>query len=139
MIWCPWHPPLQRVVKRLIAEYGPRAVAQFHGRNTKTRDEEESRFLSDPECLYMVATPAAGGKGNTWTVADLVVYYANNYDLEQRDQSEDRVHRKGQKKSVTYVDLIAQGTIENKVVQNLRAKIDLATMINREGYREWLI
>ena len=139
IIWCPWRAPLDKVVKRLSQEYGPCSVAQFHGGNSKTRVEEEIRFLSDPECLYMVATQGAGMRGNTWVVADLVVYYANNYDLEQRDQSEDRAHRVGQTRSVTYVDLIVQGTIENKVVQSLRKKIDLATMINREEYREWLI
>ncbi len=48
IIWCPWRPPLDRVIKRLIKEYGPRAVAQFHGGNTKTRVEEERRFLNDP-------------------------------------------------------------------------------------------
>ncbi len=139
IIWVPWHAPLQKVARTLAHEYGSRSVAQFHGKNVKSRNEEESRFLSDPECRFMVATPAAGMRGNTWVVADLVVYYANNYDLEQRDQSEDRAHRIGQTNRVTYVDLIAQGTIENKVVQNLRRKIDLATMINREGHREWLI
>ncbi len=139
IVWCPWHPALNRIVARLSKEFGPKSVAQFHGRNVRDRDAEERRFLSDPECLYMVATPGAGGKGNTWVVADLVVYYANNYDLEQRDQSEDRAHRVGQTRRVTYVDLIAQGTIENKVVQNLRKKIDLATAINGEQRREWLI
>jgi hypothetical protein len=139
IIWCPWHAPLQKIVRTLTKEYGPKAVAQFHGKNVRTRDDEERRFLSDPECLYMVATQAAGMQGNTWIVANLVIYYANNYDLEQRDQSEDRAHRYGQKNKVTYVDLITQGTIENKVIQNLRKKIDLATAINREGHREWLI
>jgi SNF2 family DNA or RNA helicase len=139
IVWCPWRAPLDKIVKRLAKEYGPRCVAQFHGGNTKTRGDEERRFLSDPECKYMVATQGAGMRGNTWVVADLVVYYANTYDLEQRDQSEDRAHRMGQTKSVTYVDLIAQGTIENKVVQSLRRKIDLATMINKEGHREWLV
>ncbi len=139
IIWCPWHPPLQRIVKRLTEEYGPQSVAQFHGKNVSTRDDEENRFLNDPECRFMVATQAAGMRGNTWVVADLVIYYANNYDLEQREQSEDRAHRIGQVNRVTYVDLIAQGTIENKVIQNLRDKIDLATAINREGYRSWII
>ncbi len=139
IVWCPWRVPLEKIVQRLSKEFGKKSVAQFHGGNSTTRQDEERRFLSDPECLYMVATQAAGMRGNTWTVADLVVYYANSYDLEHRDQSEDRAHRVGQKKSVTYVDLIAQGTIENKVVQSLRKKIDLATMINREGYREWLV
>lgn len=139
IIWCPWHPPLQKIVRRLTEEYGAKSVAQFHGKNTKTRGEEETRFLQDPECRFMVATQGAGMRGNTWVVADLVVYYAQNYDLEQRDQSEDRAHRIGQVNRVTYVDLITEGTIEHKVIANLRNKIDLATMINREGHREWLV
>jgi SNF2-related domain len=139
IIWCPWRAPLQKIVKRLSEEFGPQSVAQFHGGNVRSRGEEEKRFLSDPECLYMVDTQGAGMRGNTWVVADLVVYYANNYDLEQRDQSEDRAHRIGQTKSVTYVDLVAQGTREMKVIQALRKKIDLATLINKEGYRAWTI
>lgn len=139
IIWCPWRAPLDKIVRTLSKEFGLRSVAQFHGGNTRTRGEEETRFLSDPECKYMVATQGAGMRGNTWVVADLVIYFANSYDLEQRDQSEDRAHRVGQVNRVTYVDLITQGTIENKVVQSLRKKIDLATMINREGYREWIV
>lgn len=139
IIWCPWRPPLEKIVNRLRQEYGPQAVAQWHGGNKSTRPEQERRFLNDPECLFMVATQGAGMRGNTWTNADLTVYYANNYDLEQRDQSERRNYRTGQKKPVRYIDLIAKGTNDEKVVKNLRKKIDLATMINREGYREWLI
>ena len=87
----------------------------------------------------MVSTQAAGGKGNTWTVADLTVYCSNSYDLEHRLQSEDRNHRKGQKKSVTYIDLICRGTVEERIIKALRQKIDLSTAITGENYREWLI
>lgn len=139
IIWCPWRAPLDKIVRTLTKEYGAKAVAQFHGGNVKTRGDEERRFINDPECLYMATTQGAGMRGNTWTVANLTVYFANSYDLEQRDQSEDRNHRIGQNDRVTVVDLITQGTIENKVIQNLRNKIDLATAINREGHRAWLI
>jgi SNF2 family DNA or RNA helicase len=139
IIWCPWRPALSKIVLALQKEFGVQSVAQWHGGNTKDRPNEERRFLNDASCRFMVATQGAGMRGNTWTVADLVVYYANNYDLEQRDQSEDRAHRKGQTRRVTYVDLIAPGTNDEKVVRSLRKKIDLATMINREGHREWLI
>ena len=139
IVWAPWKPCIDKIVKRLTEEYGPASVAQWTGANKRTRPEDEMRFLNDPECRFMVATQGAGMRGNTWTVADLTVYYANNYDLEQRDQSEDRNHRRGQKNRVTYVDLLAAGTNDEKVVKNLRKKIDLATMINKEGYREWLI
>lgn len=139
IIWCPWRPPLEKIVKRLQKEYGPKSVAQFHGGNKNSRGTEEKRFLSDPECRFMCATQGAGMRGNTWINADLTVYYANDYDLEKRDQSEDRNHRIGQTSPVTVVDLIARGTNDEKVVKNLRAKIDMATLINQEGYREWVI
>ena len=44
----------------------------------------EISILQDPKCRFMLATQGAGGVGNNWVVADLVVYYANNYDLEMR-------------------------------------------------------
>lgn len=139
IIWCPWRAPLDKIVRALTERYGPESVAQFHGGNTRTRHEEERRFLNDPKCVNMVATQGAGMRGNTWVCADLTVYYANNFDLEMRDQSEDRNHRVGQVNRVTYVDLITQGTHEMKIVQALRKKIDLATLINGEDRREWLI
>lgn len=139
IIWCPWRAPLEKIVRRITEEYGSRSVAQFHGGNKARRGEEERRFLGDPACRHMAATQGAGMRGNTWNVADLSVYYANNYDLEQRDQSEDRNFRIGQDLPVTVVDLLAEGTHDRKVVVNLRKKIDLATLINDEGYREWLI
>jgi SNF2 family DNA or RNA helicase len=139
IVWCPWKPPLKKIVDRLRVEYGPRSVAEWHGGNKATRHEDEQRFLNDPECRFMCATQGAGMRGNTWINAPLAVYYANNYDLEQRDQSERRNYRRGQKMPVRYLDLIAEGTNDIKVVKNLRQKIDLATMINREGYRDWLI
>lgn len=139
IVWAPFRRSIEKIVKRLKEEFGPNCCAQWHGGNKGTRGEEEIRFLNDPECLFMVATQAAGMRGNTWVVADLVVYYANNYDLEQRDQSEDRAHRKGQTRRVTYVDLIAENTVDAKMVKSLRSKIDMATLINNEGYREWLV
>lgn len=139
IIWAPFDFAIRRIVDALKKEYGENSVAAFWGGNVKVRGQEEKRFLGDPECRFMVSTPASGGRGNTWTVADLTVYYANNYDLEQRAQSEDRNHRKGQTKKVTYVDLIARGTVDEKIVSALRKKINMATMITGENYREWLI
>lgn len=139
IIWCPFHRPLQKIVKLLEKEYGPGSVAQFHGLNKSTRGEEERRWLGDPACRWMVSTQAAGGRGNTWLPGTLVVYFANNFDLELRLNSEDRPHRDGQTSHVTYVDMVARGTVEEKVVQNLRGKIDIATAISGDGYKSWIV
>lgn len=139
IIWAPYDFNIRKIVETIKKAYGEKSVAAFWGGNKKERSEEERRFLGDPECRFMVSTPAAGGRGNTWVVADLVVYYGNTEDLELRQQSEDRAHRKGQNNKVTYVDLIARGTVDEKMVKSLRKKIDMSSLINRENYREWVI
>lgn len=139
VIWTPYTLPLRKIVAALTEAYGASAVAAYYGGNKGTRAEDERRFLGDPACRFMVATQGAGMMGNNWVCADLVVYFANDHNLEHRDQSEDRCHRKGQKNRVTYVDLIVPGTVDEKIVGALRKKMDIATMITGEDYRKWLI
>jgi Helicase conserved C-terminal domain len=139
IVWAHYERCVRSLATVLREKFGENSVAQFWGGNRSTRAEDERRFLNDPECRFMVATQAAGGMGNTWVVADLVIYYANDYNLESRVQSEDRAHRIGQKKSVTYVDLMVPGTVDEKIVKSLRAKIDLAAAVTGDAWREWLV
>jgi len=53
-------------------------------------------------------------------------------------QSEDRAHRIGQTGSVTYVDLIAEKTIDERIVKALRSKINIANEIMGEDIKEWI-
>jgi SNF2 family DNA or RNA helicase len=85
-----------------------------------------------------VGNPSTAGYGLTLTEANLVVYYANSFDLEHRLQSEDRAHRIGQKNPVTYVDLITEKTVDEKIVAALRNKIDIGAKVLREEARTWL-
>jgi len=62
----------------------------------------------------------------------------HGYDLEKRLQSEDRAHRIGQKKSVTYVDFIAPKTVDEKIVKALRNKIDIASQVMGEELKQWI-
>ena len=90
------------------------------------------------ELRFFIGQPKTGGYGITLNAASTVVYYSNSYDLESRLQSEDRAHRIGQKKSVTYVDLISPGTIDEKIVEALRNKINLADQVLNENTQHWL-
>ena len=67
-----------------------------------------------------------------------MIYYANDFNLETRAQSEDRAHRIGQKNNVTYVDLISEGTIDERIVKSLQSKIDIGAKVLGEEAREWL-
>ena len=93
-----------------------------------------------PRCTirFFIGTPATGGYGITLTQASTVIYYSNGYDLEKRMQSEDRAHRIGQKKTVTYVDIIAEETVDTKIVKALRKKINIASKVMGEELRDWI-
>lgn len=139
IIWCNYRREIDKIVKRLEEEYGEGSVAQFHGGNRNIRGKQEQRFLNEPKCRFMVSTQSAGGLGNTWVNANLVIYFSNDYDLEKRFQSEDRCHRDGLKHSVTYIDLVSSKTVDEKILQALRKKLNMMTLITGENYREWLI
>jgi hypothetical protein len=138
IIWTEYLYSIHQIVEALEKEYGKESVAVFSGANKATRGQDERRFLSDPLCRFMVAS-YAGSLGNTWINANTVIYFANTYDLEKRMQSEDRSHRDGLRHSVTYVDMMAMGTVDEKIVKALRNKIDMATAITGEGWKRWLI
>ena len=139
IIWCSYNHSVNKVVGALRKEYGANSVARFWGGNVATREEEEKAFLSNPECRFMVATPGAGGRGRTWSNADLVVYYSSSNDLEHRDQSEQRAQGFNKKRQVDYVDMIAPGTVEEKILQALRKKINMAASITGDDWRDWVI
>ena len=88
---------------------------------------------------FFIGQPRTGGYGLTLPEAKTVIYYSNGYDLEVRLQSEDRAHRIGQENKVTYIDIVAEGTVDEKILKALRSKIDIATQVMAEGHREWLI
>jgi SNF2 family DNA or RNA helicase len=139
VVWVTYDADVKKVSQAIREKFGATSVARFWGGNFDEREEEERRFKEDPSCRFMVATPAAGGRGRNWAVADLNVYYSNSYSLEHRAQSEERPQAVGKTQSVAYVDLICRGTVEEKIIAALRNKIDLATAITGDDYREWLI
>jgi len=140
IIWSRFRHDIVSIVAMLKKKYGEHSAAGYFG---DTGDEERNdivRNFQDPKhpLKYFVGNPATAGYGLTLTEADLVVYYANDFNLETRIQSEDRAHRIGQKNPVTYIDLISEGTIDEKIVQSLRAKIDIGAKVLGEEARKWL-
>jgi SNF2 family DNA or RNA helicase len=65
------------------------------------------------------------------TRAETVVYFSNSFSFTDRDQSEDRAHRIGQTKSVTYIDLVCEGSVDEIVLDALRGKKDVSEYVRR--------
>lgn len=139
VIWCSYDYDIRAVSEALLKEYGPRSVARFWGGNRSTREEEELRFQTDPDCLFMVATAAAGGRGRMWAIADLVIYYSNTPNLEHRSQSEERTQAIDKSNSVLYIDLVVPDSVDMKFLKALRNKINMAATLNGDNWMEWIV
>ena len=140
IIWANYIYDIERISAAIKKEYGDDSVVEYYGAiHTDERQKNIERF-QDPQSpfRFFIGNPQTGGYGITLTAANTVIYYSNGYDLEKRLQSEDRAHRIGQKKSVTYIDLIAEKTVDEKIVKALRKKIDIASQVMGEELKEWI-
>jgi len=139
IIWAHWQRDVKNIKAALIKKYGPGSVVDYFGLTPQDqRQKNKDNFQKRAEVRFFVGTPATAGYGLTLTAANTVIYYSNGYDLEKRIQSEDRAHRIGQKKSVTYVDILAEETVDEKIVKSLRKKINIASEVMGEEIRSWI-
>lgn len=132
IIWCQYARDVENVMTALRTHWLKEAYfpVSYYGKTTQEqRLQNLDWFSSNSRCRALVGTAATGGKGLTLVNSAFVVYYSCGWKLESRLQSEDRNHRIGQTKSVTYIDLICAGTVEVKILEALRAKKDLADML----------
>jgi len=140
IIWSRFRYDIISITEMLNKKFGEGCAVSYFG---DTSDDDRAaavlNFQNPAHPLkFFVGNPATAGYGLTLTEANLVVYYANDFNLETRIQSEDRAHRIGQKNNVTYIDLICEGSIDERIVKALRAKIDIGAKVLGEDAREWL-
>ena len=140
IIWGNYIYDIENLVKAVKKEYGDDSVVQYYGATSSEDRAKAIKNFQDPDSKvrFFIGNPQTAGYGITLTEAGTVVYFSNGYDLEKRLQSEDRAHRIGQKKSVTYVDFIAPKTVDEKIVKALRNKIDIASQVMGEELKEWI-
>ena len=138
IIWSRFRYDVKRISQALIKRHGAESTVTYFG---DTSDEDRTQGIErfqDGNARFFVGNPQTGGYGITLTAAQNVIYFSNSFDLAVRMQSEDRAHRIGQNKSVTYVDFIAEGTIDERIVEALRNKMNIASEVLGENLRKWL-
>ena len=140
IIWANYVHDILNIEKAIKDEYGPTSYCTYYGA-TKSEDRQKCiKKFQEPSnpVRFFIGNTQTGGYGITLTEASTVIYYSNNYDLEKRIQSEDRAHRIGQKNPVLYIDLVAKGTVDEKIIQSLRNKINIAREISGEELVTWI-
>ena len=140
IIWAHYRHDIETIVKEVKKKYGEDSILTYYG-DTSTEDRQKAiekiQDISSP-VRFLVGTPQTGGYGITLTAAYTMIYYSNGYDLEKRQQSEARIDRIGQEKPMTYIDIIAEDPIDEKIVKALRQKVNIATEIMGEELKDWI-
>jgi SNF2 family DNA or RNA helicase len=129
---------IKEIIEMLEETYGKESVVSIYGAiSVDARKEAVERFQTDDRCKFLVGNPSVGGYGLTLTASRNVIYFSNSYNLEHRDQSEDRAHRIGQTAKVTYIDLLVPDTIDQLVLDSLNNKRDLSKEILGDNIKRY--
>lgn len=139
IVWATYKYNVRQIYARIAEQYGPDSVVSYFGETPVDDRRVAVKRFQDPgdPCRFFVSN-RTGARGLTLTQAGDVFYYSNDYDADTRSQNEDRAHRIGQDKSVTYTDFIVKGTQDEKVVKALRDKRDISSLITASNWREFL-
>jgi SNF2 family DNA or RNA helicase len=139
IVWFAYRQALADVALELRNNYGEEAVVEYHGGCSAAQLADAIVRFQEGRSRFFLSTLAKGFRGINLTRGTTVVYHSNTHDLEHRLQSEDRCHRIGQHHPVNYVDLFCRSTVEEKIIYALRKKIDIATAVQSDGPKAWLI
>lgn len=104
------------------------------GVEANKRQDIVNKFNSDPSYDVLLLTTSVGGLGLNLTGADTVIFVEHDWNPQRDLQAMDRAHRIGQKKVVNVYRLITRGTLEEKILNLQRFKIDVAsTVVNQQN------
>ena len=117
------------ISEALRGRYGEGSVVEYHGGVSNDDRQQGKQAFLDGRARFFIANAETGGTGLTLNTATLTVYYSNDFKLVNRQQSEDRNHRIGQKNAVLYVDLVRTKTIDTKIIKAIKDKKDLANYV----------
>ncbi len=140
VIWAHYRNDIASIIEAVEKTFGKSSYVTYYG-DTKNEERQNAiKQIQDPnsKVRFIIGTPQTGGYGITLTGANTMVYYANGYDYEKRIQSEARINRAGQTRKMTYIDIIAEKTIDEKIVKALRNKMNIATKITGDALKEWI-
>ena len=139
IIWSHYTHDVKRIIEKIKEVYGEDSVVDYFGETDQDqRSKNIKKFQTDDNCRFFVGTTHTGGYGITLTAGSTMIYFSNGYDLEKRQQSEARIDRIGQTKKMTYIDIISQDTVDERIVKALRSKINIANTIMSEDLKDWI-
>ncbi len=136
LVWAKFRKDIQTIAQAIKGEGGN--VAIYDGSISDDERLDNLERFQRGEVDFFVANPAAGATGLDMTVANVIAFYNTTFKLGERLQAESRTDRYGQEKSMFYVDLAAQNTIDEYIIRALRKKLSVAAICMGDSIRPWL-
>jgi TATA-binding protein-associated factor len=136
LIFCQMKEMLDMVESTVLRKLLPSVTfARLDGSvEASKRQDIVNKFNSDPSIDCLLLTTSVGGLGLNLTGADTVIFVEHDWNPQKDLQAMDRAHRIGQKKVVNVYRLVTRGTLEEKILNLQRFKIDVAsTVVNQQN------
>lgn len=127
IVWAKYRVEIQDIYDRLKDK--KISIVQYHGGTTTESRNHAIKSFEQGDAQVFLGNPQAAGIGITLVAASYVIYFSNSFSLRNRLQSEDRAHRIGQTKNVTYINLAAKDTIDEDIIASLGNKKSIADSI----------
>jgi SNF2 family DNA or RNA helicase len=119
-----------RMLQIMREDFEQRGIAfSYLDGSTKDRLEIVKEFNENPKIPVFLVSLKAGGTGLNLVGADTVIHYDMWWNPAVENQATDRVHRLGQKRSVSSYKLISLNTIEEKIVEMQKRKKGLVKKV----------
>lgn len=140
VVWATYVESIETITAHFKKKLGDKAVVTYYGGTEKEEKRQAQSLIQDPDSgvRMLIGNPQTGKFGLTLTRAKHTAYFSNSYDFEDRDQSEDRTHRIGQDSATFFTDLVARGTVDDRVLQVLRGKRKVTSEIIVSHWR-WMM
>lgn len=96
---------------------------------TKDREDQKNKFMTDPKCNCIIGTLGAMGTGLTLTAATTVIFLDSPWNRANKEQAEDRAHRIGTTSNVNIITLVCKDTIDEKIEDIIYQKGAMADIL----------
>ena len=104
------------------------------GVEASRRQDVVDAFNGDPSIDVLLLTTTVGGLGLNLTGADTVIFVEHDWNPQKDMQAMDRAHRIGQRRTVNVYRLVTRATLEEKILNLQRFKLDVAsTVVNQQN------
>lgn len=133
LVWSVFHAEYE-LIRRVCDKLQLKYVEAHGGISNKHKYAAVDTFNNDTDTRVFIGHPGSLGIGINLVASSYSIYMSRSYSLEERDQSQARNFRGGSEihESITHIDIVASGTIDETIMQAIENKTNVA-----EAILEW--